>query len=341
MSIPIQNIYYLLCYAWDKLEETNKVNVSAIDSTEILDLFAFVITRSIEQILKQGMDRYYVEKEKEIAGIKGKLNITKTVKRNGFGSGRTTCVYDEFVYDILYNQIIKTTIWKLLGTDRLSRDIVSDLHRVYLKFPEISIINIKNSDFARVRLNKMNHHYDMPLRICKIIHDNIFIDEKTGKYCFKDFYREESAMARLFEEFVRNFYKREQKQFGVSRERIQWDLTTQDPENVLPIMETDITLRSQERKIIIDTKYYKKAFVSRFGNDKFRSENMYQLFSYLKNQEKESELAKACEGMLLYPTVKKKFKYTFQHGNHKIKIASIDLNQDWQEIKNNLLTLVS
>ena len=31
MKIPIENIYYLLCYAWNKLEEKERVNVSIDD----------------------------------------------------------------------------------------------------------------------------------------------------------------------------------------------------------------------------------------------------------------------------------------------------------------------
>jgi 5-methylcytosine-specific restriction enzyme subunit McrC len=40
MQIPIENIYYLLGYAWNKLEEKERVNVSIDDKTELLDLFA-------------------------------------------------------------------------------------------------------------------------------------------------------------------------------------------------------------------------------------------------------------------------------------------------------------
>ena len=36
MNIPIQNIYYLLCYAWDKLEEKEVVDVDPIESTSLV-----------------------------------------------------------------------------------------------------------------------------------------------------------------------------------------------------------------------------------------------------------------------------------------------------------------
>ena len=75
MQIPIQNIYYLLCYAWNKLEESEIVNVNEIDSTELIDLFAKVLSNSCSRLLKQGLDRYYVEHEDVIMGIKGKFNF--------------------------------------------------------------------------------------------------------------------------------------------------------------------------------------------------------------------------------------------------------------------------
>ena len=35
MKIPIQNIYYLLCYAWDKLEEGEKNKVNKDNFTKL------------------------------------------------------------------------------------------------------------------------------------------------------------------------------------------------------------------------------------------------------------------------------------------------------------------
>ena len=42
ISIPIQNIYYLLSYAWNKLEESKIVAVDPIECSSALDLFAKV-----------------------------------------------------------------------------------------------------------------------------------------------------------------------------------------------------------------------------------------------------------------------------------------------------------
>jgi len=343
MQIPIQNIYYLLCYAWNKLDESDIVNVEAISTTELIDLFAKILINSTARLLKQGLDRNYVEHEYIVNGIKGKLNLSASVKHNILPARKTVCLYDEFDYNILHNQILKTTISKLLKVNKLDDGLKIELHHLFQKLPPISEIKIRNSYFKQIRLHRNNYHYDFALKVCQIINENLFIDESSGNYKFKDFTREEKPMARLFEEFVKNFYKIEQSDFLVKRDNINWKFVSESEEDsrMLPIMQTDISLHSPTRKIIIDTKYYKDAFKTRFSQRKIDSSNLYQLFSYLKNQESDSEITKSCEGILLYPAVETGFKLCYEYEYHRITVMSINLNQNWFDIKKDLLEILS
>lgn len=342
MNIPIQNIYYLLCYAWNKLDESDIIDVKVIDSSELIDLFAKVLSNGVSRLLKQGLDRYYIEQEHYEYGIKGKLNLTASIKQNTLSHQNTICTYDEFDFDILHNQILKTTISKLLRIKTLDTTIKDELHKLYIKLPPISEINIRNAHFNQVRLHRNNYHYEFLLKVCQILNENFFIDEHSGLYMFKDFLREEKAMAQLFEAFIRNFYKLESS-FNVNRDSIRWKFNSENSDhlNLLPNMNTDITLRSGSRKIIIDTKYYKEAFQTYYDKQMVDSNNLYQLFAYLLNQEDDSEMSLTCEGILLYPSVTENFEYAFQYKDHKIKIMSINLDQDWQCIRSNLLEIVT
>ena len=76
MAIPIENIYFLLCYAWNKLDEKERVDVSIDDKTELLDLFAKVLITSSKLLLKRGIDKSYIDHEEEISGVKGKIEIS-------------------------------------------------------------------------------------------------------------------------------------------------------------------------------------------------------------------------------------------------------------------------
>ena len=54
MEIPIQNIYFLLCYAWDKLDERDVVDVDPVGITELVDLFSRVLISGTNHLLKRG-----------------------------------------------------------------------------------------------------------------------------------------------------------------------------------------------------------------------------------------------------------------------------------------------
>jgi 5-methylcytosine-specific restriction enzyme subunit McrC len=343
VNIPIQNIYYLLCYAWDKLDESDIIDVRAIDTTRLIDLFAKILITGITRLLKQGLDRYYVGNEYVVLGVKGKLNLSASVKRNILSAHNTICTYDEFDHNILQNQIIRTTIHKLLRIKDIDDYLKSELHKLYIKLPQIQEIKISSIRFNQIRLHRNNYHYNFLLKVCQIINENVFIDESTGSFKFRDFIREEKSMARLFEAFVRNFYKIEQDEFTVTSEVINWNFNSNSEaeRSMLPRMITDISLLSPTRKIIIDTKYYKEPFRLKYSKDKINSSHLYQLYSYIKNQETSSDISKKCEGILLYPSVGEDFEFYYYFENHLIKVISINLGQDWMNIRNDLMRNIS
>src|SRR5690554_70093 len=112
MAIPIENIYFLLCYAWNKLDEKERVDVSIDDKTELLDLLAKVLITSSKLLLKRGIDKSYIDHEEEISGVKGKIEISQTLKRNLLFKQKTVCTYDDFSANIITNQILISTIYR-------------------------------------------------------------------------------------------------------------------------------------------------------------------------------------------------------------------------------------
>jgi 5-methylcytosine-specific restriction enzyme subunit McrC len=167
--------------------------------------------------------------------------------------------------------------------------------------------------------------------------------EEAGRYKFRDFHRDK-GMPGLFEAFIRNFYKRELKdaQF-IGREKIKWDGIADDDasQQVLPEMETDISIKIGDRKIIIEAKYYQEPMQkNRYDEKKLVSGNLYQLFAYLMNGEGKNKLDKTCEGILLYPVVEREHSYEYTIKGHRMAIKTINLNQNWKHIEDDLLALI-
>ena len=80
-AIPIRNIYWLLCYAWDQLPEGELVDVSHVELSELADLFAAVLINGTNHLLRRGLEQGYEPREESLATIRGRVNVSVTAKR--------------------------------------------------------------------------------------------------------------------------------------------------------------------------------------------------------------------------------------------------------------------
>ncbi len=342
MEIPIQNIYYLLSYAWNKLEESEKVQVDLSDYSDALNLFAKVLVNGCQHLFKRGLDRNYYTVNEAYPGIKGKIDFSASLNKNLFKQGKAICSFDTFEYNILHNQILKSVLRRIAGISDLDAGLNKEVWNCYYRFQDVDEIAVRIQDFSKVKIHRNNSFYDFLLNVAKLLVEHSVINERDGSYTFRDIDR--SRMWSIFEDFVRNFYAKEHLDFKVRREDIQWFASPIENADLslLPKMQTDITLESYDKKIVIDTKYYKQT-LSEHYSEKIHSEHLYQLYSYLRNLEEDSSDSRNinCEGVLLYPTVQKEIDESYQMKNHKLRIATVDLSRDWRDIHSRLISLVA
>ncbi|MCG7856691.1 5-methylcytosine-specific restriction endonuclease system specificity protein McrC [Flavihumibacter sediminis] len=343
MQIPIENIYYLLCYAWNKLEEKNRVSVDATDYNSLPDLFAKVLLNGTRILLKRGIDKNYQGITEEVIGIKGKLEFSSTIKGNLMSKGKTICTFDEFSMNILMNRILITTLLQLRKTKGLDNKLRNEIRKTELMLEGIEPITIERKLFRQIKLNRNNRFYGFIMHVCELIHENLLVTEEPGKYQFADFIRDEKQMNQLFEAFIRNFYRLEQNFYQqVGSEMIDWKFERLDentPEH-LPKMKTDISLESDQHKIIIDAKYYRETMTTNYDKEKIRSAHLYQLFSYLINQEAGDDRSRRATGILLYPTIDQEYNLHYRYRDHAIQVKTINLNTDWRSISVRLLEII-
>ncbi|MEX0778115.1 MAG: hypothetical protein WD491_14205 [Balneolales bacterium] len=224
MKIPIENIYYLLCYAWNKLDEAERIQVSAKDQTKLLDLFAKVLINGTRILLKRGVEKNYVDDSVELTGIKGKIDISETFKSGLYLKQRTVCSINKFSGDVLTNQILITTLCNLLKISELSSKLKGDIKPLIWMMPHVQIIKLTNRHFKQVKIHRNNQFYGFLINICQLIYENSLPSEDPGEWQFADFTRDEKKMALLFESFLYNFYKKEFPSWKVFRQHIEWNL---------------------------------------------------------------------------------------------------------------------
>jgi len=343
MNIPIRNYYYLLCYAWDQLRESQVVGVNASDYGQITNLFARVLSSGLHHLIKRGLSHGYSELQEVVNGVRGRIDFASSVKMNLLPLGRSSCVVEKLTADVMHNRIIKSTVCYLLRSDDLDENLRNALQMCLFRMSRVSDVDIDVAMSARVQFHSNTGFYGFLLRICRLIYDSGVIDQQTGRLKFRDFERDRRAMAYLFQRFVLNFFRREQSTYSARSDSLRWQDTAGDPDDLshLPRMITDVTLESPRRLIIIDAKYYPEPMQRNFGKDSVRSAHLYQLFAYLKNAEKkyrrqEGEL----EGILLYPLSGTKLDLRFTIHGHLIRVVTLDLAADWRQIHDSLCELI-
>ena len=356
--IPIQNLYYILCYAWGMGEMRGKVSVGIEDCPSLSNLLVHVLLNATDDILKRGMAQGYTVHGDDIDGIKGKIGIGETLKMGKIRQGRTFCRYDELTSDILINQIIYSTLMDSRKTVGLSSENKDRIVKTLRRMPQTQRIQITDFVLNSVRLHHNNRHYLFALNVCKLLHQSALPNESiNGKQIFFDMQDDERLMNRIFEKFLMNFYKQEcKREFPeVSRSHIHFQLTpygmtfaksTDEAYSLLPVMETDVTLYNPQtkKKIILDAKYYRDTLVSRYGQKgKIHRDHLSQILSYVMNQENVTQPhTKDTKGILVYPTVDTELdvSYVYKNTSHVIRVSTVNLNQDWRKIEQRLKEII-
>ena len=336
-----------------------KISVGVERCSSIANLLIHVLLNATDDLLKRGLSQDYTVYSTEMDGIKGKINIGETLKFGRYQQGRMFCNFDELSSDILVNQIIYSTLRNTLKIRNLSKQNENRIITTLRKLPQIKRLQLSDKVFKSVRLQHNNIYYQFAINICHLLHNSLLPNENdAGKWDFIDLMDDERVMNRIFEKFLMNFFKQEcHADFpDISRSHIRFQLTplgmtfaksTDEAYRLLSTMETDVTLYNPrtKKKIILDAKYYKETFVTKYGEGrKIRREHLSQILTYVMNQENASKPhTKNTKGILLYPTIDTELdvSYKYKETNHVIRICTINLNQDWMKIEKRLKQIVT
>jgi 5-methylcytosine-specific restriction enzyme subunit McrC len=342
VSIPVANLYYLLCYAWNKLDERDTVNVHAEDANELKDLIARVLINGTEHLLKHGLDRGYRTLSERTARPRGRIDFAASIRNGTLARRQLQCEIDELSYDVPHNRILRTTLRQLATAEGLDRELHERLLSLYRNLNTITEILISDRSFTLVQLHSDNRLYGFLLDVCHLVHDSLLVNQESGARKFRDFIRDEEKMRLLFQSFVKNFYRHHVGgQYKVSGRIIDWQDVEGSLEDLsyLPGLHTDVTMESDSRSIIIDTKYTANAFDFPFGAERIKADHLYQLFAYLQNYGRmtgEDDV----EGILLYPAAERSFDLRYTIMGHRVRIFALNLDQHWTGIEEELLRLV-
>lgn len=340
-GIFIKNIYYMLSYAFQELRRNNYENIAGEEFDGIHDLFAEIIARGISFQLKQGLHRRYVEHTEDLPTLRGKLNLTDSIKSMSSGKQKLVCDFDEYSENNIFNQILKSTLLLLIAHPKVKAERKKSLRRLAPFFNSVSEIDLDSVRWNALRFDRNSKTYQMLLYLCFFIVDDILLTTDEGKY--KMFTFSDNRMCRLFEKFVLEYFRTHHPEYKPTARQIEWNIIKDETsKGILPILQTDVFLTIGERTLIIDTKYYGKTMQSNFEKKTIHSANQNQIFTYVVNHD-QTHSGKT-DGMLLYAKTQEEIQPNGQvklHDGNMLYYRNLDLNQDFDGIKQQLEALIT
>lgn len=340
-SILINNIYHMLAYAFQTLNQENYEDVAVESFDEIYDLFAAILAKGIGVQLKQGLYREYINRQEELPVMRGKINMPGTIKNRLSHERVLTCEFDELSENNLYNQILKTTVMLLLGNAKVKTEYKDDLKKKMLFLSIVDMLDPTSIQWSAICFQRNNQTYRMLISICQLIIEGMLITTDAGDYRLANFV-DEQRMCRLYEKFILEYYSKHYPELRVSASQIPWNVDD-GIRTMLPVMQSDIHLQKDNTVLIIDAKYYSHTTQTQYDKHTLHSNNMYQIFTYVKNRDYEfGEDEHKVSGMLLYAKTEEEIQpdNVYQMHGNQITVRTLDLNLPFTEIAEQLNSIV-
>lgn len=337
-GIYIKNIYYMLTYAFQVLKQTNYESIASEEFDNVGDLFAAILSRGVAKQLKQGLHREYVTKNETLSVMRGKLDMPETIRNRIQRKQKLGCEFDELSEDNLFNQILKTTMHYLVRDYSVSNTYKSELNKELLFFDGVRLVEPSQIEWSRLHYQRNNKNYEMLLNICYFVLDGMLQTTEEGDYRMAAF--SDERMSALYEKFILEYYRYHHTYLSEAKAaQVKWDLVGENDQSMirfLPQMQTDIFLRLKERILIIDAKYYGKTLQKHHDKYSLHSGNLYQIFTYVKNQDKNNTGNVA--GILLYANTDEDITpdCMFNMGGNQIGAKTLDLNRPFEQIAKQL-----
>ena len=339
--IPIHNLYYMLSYAFQVLNEQGYKNIATEQFQNTAELMAAILEKGIMVQLKRGLGREYIPQTEALSSLRGKIDIAESIKTQSMLREQLICTYDEFSVNNTMNRIIKSSV-ELLLSSNISKQYRKKLKKLMAYFCEVDLIDLYTINW-NVQYNRNNQTYRMLISICYLVVKGLLQTQSDGSTKLMDFL-DEQRMCRLYEKFILEYYRKEFKnKITANASQISWQLD--DEENsMLPVMQSDIMLQCDDRVLIIDAKYYQHSTHVQFDKYMLHSGNLYQIFTYVKNKEYElRDKEHKVSGMLLYAKTDEDVypEQVYQMSGNQISVRTLDLNKPFTEIAEQLNAIVS
>lgn len=336
-KIPVRNVWLLFLYASGLAQFRDRFEAEIEDSPDFKSLVARLLCFATETRLRRNLSFGYRRREDVLRRVRGRIDILESVSRDLFRRGQVACRFEELTLDTPRNQLVRAALERLSGWLD-NEDLCHRCRTLAHALGRAGVSGTKPSR-AEIAADQIARHEGedrLMVSLAKAVFDLVLPTEQEGTRSLLKAQRDQTAFRKLFEKAIGNFFAAELSRESGWRvfpgKQFNWPVAAASSGIgfYLPIMVTDIILENtlEDRRIIIDTKFTDVLTTSQYGGKRFKTGHIYQLYSYLRSQERPDDpLSLKSDGMLLYPSVGMDVDETAVIQGHIVRFVTIDLAQ--------------
>ena len=335
-KIPIRNVWFLFLFAHELARFHGRFEAQVEASPDFKSLIARLLCHVVETRLRRNLSFGYRRQEDILKRVRGRIDLLKTESHALLRRGEIACRYDELTIDTPRNRFVRaalTELGRLLNDATLShnsRTLAGALGRA-----GVSGLTPSRAEISSDQIARHESEDTLMVSLAKAVFDLILPTEQEGMRALLKAQRKQTEFRKLFEKAIGKFFEvelpREEGWSVNPGKHLSWPIGAASAgiNTYLPKMITDIILDNQlyDRRIIVDTKFTNILTKSQYGDgQRFKSGHIYQLYSYLRSQERPDDpLSLSAEGMLLHPAIEVNIDESVELQGHIVRFVTIDL----------------
>ncbi|AWH95937.1 5-methylcytosine-specific restriction endonuclease system specificity protein McrC [Dietzia psychralcaliphila] len=336
--IFIRNIYVMMAYAFRAIQKAGDEHLEVEQFDKLHDLFAEILVRGVGTQVKRGLHHDYLHRREELATVRGRIDVSRSISEHSRARGRLICSYDEYDSDTPHNRALKSVIILLVRHGEIRKDRKEALRRLLPYLDAVTTISPTSIRWNTLTYHRSNASYRLLLGACELVVRGLLPTEGSGNRKLTTWLSDD-AMSQLYERFLMEYFIFHHRELSPSAPHIDWDYdySLSSGTGQLPAMKTDLRLRGGHKTLIVDAKYYSKSMhTGQWGKESVSSSNLYQILAYTKNADIEQD--GSVSGLLMYARTdapsQPDLDMTVQ--GSRIGARTLDLNVPWNQLRTQL-----
>ncbi|WP_234567497.1 McrC family protein [Rhodohalobacter sp. 614A] len=282
-----QHILWWLSYC-RKIKFPNYQTSLDTEKSDFFEVLIYLFAKYTRELLGHSIYQQYEEVWREVQYVRGRLDITRYVTENLSKARwhKVNCIYDPFVLDNRFNQIIKY-VTSILINHTTNDDSKKYLREILFTLDDVSDEPATADECAAIQFNPAFAEFETVRDYCQLfLNHAVSFDYKNDLKLFAFLI----PMEYLFEDFIYGFIEKEMD--GVKA--VPQSSSVYLDEDKTFFLRPDLILDTGEKKIIADTKYKMVYQDPKDPKKGISQSDLYQVLAYAVRY-------KIDEILLLYP----------------------------------------